>query len=128
MVISVIDENYDLADRLITFPRSHREQKQGFSGRIETDFALLVTDIPYENNYFFEDFKGFTIISFYGWEELTSLPRENGLWYFICVLALGYFPDEFPFKNCSNSSIPKIFAGGKAKPSPEIHLITEMVI
>lgn len=96
MAISIVEENYDLSDRLITYPRSHKEQKQACIGRIETDFALLVTDIPYDNNYFFEEFKGFTIISFYGWEDLTTLPRENGLWYFICVLALGYFPDEFP--------------------------------
>lgn len=58
----------------------------------DSNAVLLFTDLPYDNNYFWEstdinDKK--IIVSLYGWDRLTTLPRNNGAVYFTCSLLLG---------------------------------------
>ena len=51
------------------------------------DEVVLFTDKPYDNNYFWEsDDHNKVIVSLFGWDHLTTLPRNNGAVYFICAL------------------------------------------
>jgi hypothetical protein len=45
--------------------------------------VLIVTELPYDNNYFFDSDDNIIIASAWGWESLTNLPRSNGLVGFI---------------------------------------------
>ncbi len=46
--------------------------------------VVIATDLPYENNYFFESCYAVTVVSFHEWSLLTSLPKNNGMIGFIC--------------------------------------------
>ncbi|MGD0785394.1 MAG: toll/interleukin-1 receptor domain-containing protein [Sedimentisphaerales bacterium] len=48
--------------------------------------AILLSDKQYDNNYFFESFGNMIIISFYGWDYLTTLSKNNGIVLFIADL------------------------------------------
>src|SRR5207244_3596280 len=48
--------------------------------------SLCFTKIPYDNNYFFEGDHNLVIVSFYGWDQLTTLSTENGAIYFLAKL------------------------------------------
>lgn len=53
------------------------------------DKVILFTEKSYDNNYFWESENGKTIIlSLYGWDNLTTLSRNNGAVYFICALLI----------------------------------------
>ena len=41
--------------------------------------TLIASDIPYDNNYFFDSDDNVVIVSSWNWEALTNLPRTNGL-------------------------------------------------
>lgn len=55
----------------------------------EKDYTLYITYRKYRDNYFAHSSKNTMILSFLGWEHYTSLPLENGLFYFIAdIIAL----------------------------------------
>lgn len=60
--------------------------------RAASDNELLVvfTNKPYYNNFFWEldESAGVVVVSLYGWEHLTDIPRENGLALFVCCILL----------------------------------------
>jgi TIR domain len=58
------------------------------------DLAVLVTRKPYDNNYFFQASGSRVILSLFGWKDLTDLPIENGVVYFMSSLIL----DELGFQ------------------------------
>ena len=60
-------------------PAIDKESKQD-------DIVLLFTEKPYDNNYFFEPQDKRVIVSLSGWDQLTSLSRNNGVVYFICAI------------------------------------------
>lgn len=47
------------------------------------DYVIMCTNVPYENNYYFEGHSNFVLISFNGWNLYTDLPITNGFIYFI---------------------------------------------
>jgi hypothetical protein len=47
------------------------------------DLAVLATNVPYDNNYFYESHDHRHILSFAGWNALTDLPLTNGLVYLL---------------------------------------------
>jgi len=49
----------------------------------DTHFFMIFTDKPYHNNYFFDPQKNIVIASFYAWEYLTKLPKNNGAAFFV---------------------------------------------
>jgi len=49
----------------------------------DTNFFMIFTDKPYHNNYFFDPIGNIIIVSFYGWEYLTKLSKNNGAAYFV---------------------------------------------
>jgi hypothetical protein len=56
------------------------------------DLALCATRLPYDNNFFFHYSGNLAIVSFYAWEQLTALPQENGLVYFVAKLLRNELP------------------------------------
>ena len=72
------DEDY------LVFPQSHQglyeqlteEEKNAYSN-------FFFTSTQYNDNYFFKSYKNLVPISFYAWEQLTPLPKENGILYSI---------------------------------------------
>ena len=56
---------------------------------IDRDYVVYATLRRYEDNWFYHVMRNTMILSFYGWEHYTTLPLENGLFYFIAhALAL----------------------------------------
>ena len=86
--IEVIDSNYDFNERLITHPDTLKKHYSLIRNKIKSDTVILLTDVPYDDNFFFYSNNELIIISFYGWEHLTQLPKENGLLYWLCILAM----------------------------------------
>ena len=69
-----------------TYSRLSRDLCQEAAG---ADLAVCCTELPYDNNFFFEYIGGICILSFSGWSLLTSLPMENGLVYFLATFLAG---------------------------------------
>jgi hypothetical protein len=66
--------------------------KKFYYANRKADLTICFTKVPYDNNYFFE-YKGDTaIVSFYGWEKLTSLPMNNGVLYFVLMILSRMLP------------------------------------
>ncbi|WP_432158638.1 toll/interleukin-1 receptor domain-containing protein [Streptomyces sp. bgisy153] len=59
------------------------------------DLSLLLTEKPYDNNFFHEQEGSLVIASAFGWEQLTDLPRENGALFFIIERALYHIDAGF---------------------------------
>jgi hypothetical protein len=53
------------------------------------DLSVCCTELPYDNNYFFEYAGRVCILSFSNWSMITSLPLENGLVYFLATFVAG---------------------------------------
>lgn len=79
--------SYQAPDQLINCPATHAKYLKKIKAP-EDGYILLLTDRQYDNNYFYEEEKGLIIVSFFAWQYLTSLPRENGLVYFICGILM----------------------------------------
>ncbi|MBK7692336.1 MAG: toll/interleukin-1 receptor domain-containing protein [Bacteroidetes bacterium] len=76
-------------EEYVMFPKTHNKYlKQVKTKRSQNDFLIVLTELQYDNNYFFEGETDLIILSFFGWKYLTSLPIENGLVYFICGMLL----------------------------------------
>jgi hypothetical protein len=56
----------------------------------ENDSSLLVTALPFADNYFYRGSDDLTIISFSDWHLSTTLPMSNGLAYFLCQIISKY--------------------------------------
>ena len=56
---------------------------------IDEDYVVYATLRRYEDNWFYHAIRNTMILSFFGWKHYTTLPMENGLFYFIAhALAL----------------------------------------
>jgi TIR domain len=75
----------------------HREEKQlSYELRNEIigdDISLLVTAIPFENNFFYIGKGNLYIISLSDWNLFTTLPMSNGIAYFLCQIIAGWYMD-----------------------------------
>lgn len=79
--------NLKIKDDTVYFPDSYASLGKQLKSEVEKDlFALLVTDKPYYNNYFFEHSGPTVILSMFDWQFLTPLSRNNGLVFFIANL------------------------------------------
>lgn len=83
---SVGKENLRI-DVRISVPAIYENLPEGLIKEIaKYDYAFMCTNVPYENNYYFEGGDGCVLISFSGWNLYTELPLTNGFVYFICSL------------------------------------------
>jgi len=75
---------FNLKPRSIRYPVTHHAVSKLLAEEIrDADMALIITATPYENNYFYEALGNVTILSFYAWGQLTNLPMENGVVFFL---------------------------------------------
>ena len=58
-------------------------------------FAMIFTDKPYYNNYFYQEDGNVVIASFYAWEYLTKLPKNNGAAFFLMEFLAEHFDRSF---------------------------------
>lgn len=71
----------------IQYSGSYEQLSKSFVKKAEgADLSICFTKIPYDNNYFFHGQDKLIIVSFYSWEQLTTLPLENGAIYFLASL------------------------------------------
>jgi len=71
----------------IRYDESYRQLPRAlFKEAKDADLSICFTKIPYDNNYFFHGEDNLVIVSFYAWEQLTTLPFENGAVYFLSSL------------------------------------------
>lgn len=97
--VVVIDAEYDFDERLIGYPDTQITYYEKLKKKIKTNITFLVTDVPYDNNFFLEKYENLIILSFYNWKYLTTLPKENGLLYWICDMMLSVVtPQEVEHK------------------------------
>ncbi len=54
----------------------------------DSDHTIMLTGIPYDNNYFWEGVDNKSIISFWGWDYLSNLSLNNGVVFFLCAVVL----------------------------------------
>jgi hypothetical protein len=85
---------------MVSSPETYNRMNEGLCKEAaQYDMALLATNVPYDNNYFFEGYGSSVIISFHGWQMLTDLPVTNGFVYFIAAVlcqtfGIGYRHEE----------------------------------
>jgi TIR domain len=76
---------FSLEDMVVSFPQSYMHLSPAINQECEgSDQVLLFTEKRYDNNYFWQPFENKSIISFSGWEFLTTISRNNGAVYFLC--------------------------------------------
>jgi hypothetical protein len=87
---------------LISVPESYNRLPAAFrSATQRDDHVMIATAIPYDNNFFFDEYGKYVIISFSGWNLLTNLPITNGLAYFIVSILCG--PENEDDAHASNT-------------------------
>src|SRR5690606_4227648 len=71
------------------FPETHNRYLQQINTKLDRDdFIIVISQIQYDNNYFYNEKDGLVILSFFAWKYFTSLPIENGLVYLICGMLI----------------------------------------
>ena len=79
---------FGLRESIVSYPKTYRtlDPKVLSEGKAD-DQILLVTDKPYNNEYFWDaGINNAVVISLAGWERLTNLPRPNGIVYFAVAI------------------------------------------
>ncbi len=90
ITFSIGDAIFSIQTSFLKYPDTYQNLLQDLKNDAEqADLSICSTKIPYENNFFFEYSGNIVILSFYSWEQLTSLPQNNGLVYFIASLLGG---------------------------------------
>lgn len=75
-----------LREDSVTHPESFRNVHNLLGTKYKFDWIIYFTEKPFDNNFFYDEFRKVIIVSFYGWELLTKLSKNNGFIYFICGL------------------------------------------
>jgi hypothetical protein len=79
--------NFEISEPIISYPKTYASLDESIVNESAASYiTLLFTDKQYDNNYFFETSGNKAIISFYGWQYLTTLSKNNGVVYFIADL------------------------------------------
>ena len=67
--------SYQAPDKLISHPTTHSKYIRHIKPELKcNEFIVLVTEVQYDNNFFYEEHEGLYILSFFAWEYLTTLP------------------------------------------------------
>lgn len=74
------DAEIDYINAIASLERALRKEAGGF------DVTLLITAIPFANNYFYEGSGGLYVVSVSDWHLLTTLPISNGIAYMLCQI------------------------------------------
>lgn len=78
---------FSLTGNVVSSPGSYQQLSDSLlQETADSVMVLLFTEKRYDNNYFWEGDGKNSIISFFGWDHLTNLSRNNGSVYFICAI------------------------------------------
>jgi hypothetical protein len=78
---------FEIMSRQISFPSSYESLPSAIVKKTENvDYTFFFSSKQYYNNYFFETYQNMVIVSFFGWQQLTPLSKNNGVVYFIADL------------------------------------------
>lgn len=81
--------SFDISEKEISHPKTHKKYLAKIKKPLQGgDFIILITDVQYDDNYFYNEENRLVILSFFAWKYLTDLPNENGLVYFICSMLM----------------------------------------
>jgi hypothetical protein len=92
--INVVKGNapFAIEDYFVSYPTSYKLlSKAIIHESANSDFIILFTNHPYDNNFFWEELDKKAIISLSGWDHLTSIPPNNGAVFFICAILMEAF-------------------------------------
>ena len=73
-----------LQDQFINYPKTFSNLDEPLLREVKDDYkAIIITRKQFDNNHFFAFSGNLVILSFFAWENLTSLPISNGVVFFI---------------------------------------------
>jgi hypothetical protein len=85
-----LTSKFSLKSTAIEYRRAVKELSPEIKAEMaKYDLSLLITAIPFSNNYFYSGAEGIFIISLAGWNDLTTLPMPNGIAYMLCEIIVG---------------------------------------
>ena len=83
-------KDIQLFTKYLAYPVDFSSLRNSISDANDNELAVVITDKPFINNYFFSTNHDVCLISFSDWKLLTNLSKNNGIAYFIAdLLALG---------------------------------------
>ena len=96
----------NIEDEIISYPITYHNISELLINETKDDYkAIIITRKRYDNNYFFTYSGNLVILSFFAWEQLTTLPLSNGVVFFIAnFLALHI---DHSFRHYENDEKPK---------------------
>jgi hypothetical protein len=93
LVVEKGTADFRIPSRSFHHPTSYGQLSRNLLNEAKAvDFSFCFTRIPYDNNYFYHAKDNLVVVSFYAWEQLTTLPIENGAIYFIASVLRFYLP------------------------------------
>jgi hypothetical protein len=110
--LDILTERYDFPEKLLSENDSLRKYYKQLENPSDYDAILLITDVPYDDNYFLHEYKELAIVSFYGWNDLTQLPKENGMLYWLCA-TIFYFVQTSYVRHYDTTGCLNDFLGDK---------------
>ncbi len=83
-------EHFDLGNFPLSHPSTYSKLAKITQPLLTRHSCIVIaSDLPYDNNYFWQSNACVVITSFWGWSSLTNLPKNNGMIGFIeSILAL----------------------------------------
>ncbi|MCF8370717.1 MAG: hypothetical protein K9H64_03780 [Bacteroidales bacterium] len=90
-----VGESIEIIDTVISYPETHKSIFSLINNHDDFDYNFIFTDKPYDNNFFFEGYSNIIPFSFYQWDALTNLSKNNGVLHFIAVHISLDLDDEF---------------------------------
>jgi hypothetical protein len=86
-----LESGFRFDERELKYEREVNRLSSSIRNEIKkNDVSLLITAIPYEDNFFFTGLEGLYIISLSDWHLLTTLPMSNGIAYMLCQILIKY--------------------------------------
>jgi TIR domain-containing protein len=98
--------NVNIDTEIIKHPDTHNSVYEQLESEIKEDFkAIIITIKEYDDNYFFKISGNLIILTFYAWEQLTTLPLSNGVVFFIADLLALHI--DHSFRHYEDEAKPK---------------------
>ncbi len=92
LIFKVGEEPFELEEKIVTVPWSYKQLEEKYNSSTKNSLrAIFFTEKAYEDGFFFkprtnDKDDNLRIVSFSGWDSLTTLSKNNGAVYFIAML------------------------------------------
>ena len=119
----------NIEDEIISYPDTYHNISELLINETKDDYkAVIITRKRYDNNYFFTYSGNLVILSFFAWEQLTTLPLSNGVVFFIADFLSLHI--DHSFRHYENDEKPKpecIYDFGWNKTGVDIGMRSAMI-